>query len=162
MPVSFVFINSRENICIFKSIAYRGQKMDQTQTNLVKNKLKTRRSKLKRRENPFPLCVREIKEATALPVLMLVDSSGRSTPWRLRRGGAPPRLALLCALVRCGCGRGGGGRRGRGGADPVGRADGTVLDGLILGAAGDGHLLAALVFVGDCVGKHEEKKMIVL
>lgn len=39
--------------------------MDQT-NKAIKNKLKTVRSKVKLRENPFPLSVREIEEAIAL------------------------------------------------------------------------------------------------
>lgn len=117
------------------------------------------RSKLKLRENFFPLFVKEIKEATVFQCRYSRrkrrDSLGWSTPWRLGLGGSPPRrLGLLCALVWCGvgcAGRGGDGRGGwRGGADPVGGADRAVLDGLVLRAARDGHLLAALVFVGDC------------
>ena len=68
-------------------------------------------------------------------------------------GGAPLWPALLCALVRCVGGGGGRGRRGvgrrGGGADPVGRADGAVLDGFVLGAAGDRHVLTALLLLGD-------------
>lgn len=50
--------------CIFKSIAYKlqnGQNIKQ-----IRNKLKTVRSELKLRENPFALLVRETVEATAL------------------------------------------------------------------------------------------------
>lgn len=128
-------------------------KMDQTYNKPIKNKLKTVQSKLKLRENRCLLFVRVI-------VLRLGHSLGRSAPWRLGLGGAPPRLALLCALVWCdgGCGsagRGGDGRGRGGGADPVGGADGAVLDGLVLWAARDGHLLAALVFVRDCTDDTE-------
>lgn len=100
-------------------------------------------------------------------MLALWLASGRSAPRRLQLGGAPPRWALLCALARRGggggapaaaAGRGGGGQGRRRGADPVGGADGTVLDGLVLGAAGDRHLLAALVFVGDLGRMRGEKK----
>lgn len=50
---------------IFKSIAYGGQKCTE-QNKLIKNKLRTVRSKLKLRENPSPLSVRENGEATPL------------------------------------------------------------------------------------------------
>lgn len=78
---------------------------------------------------------------------------GRSAPRRQRVGGAAQWRVVVCALV------GRGGRRGRGGADPVGGADGAVLDGLALRAAGDRHLLAAPVFVGDCSEEGGDKHL---
>lgn len=100
------------------------------------NKIKTAVSKLRMRGSPFPPGRRS-------------GSLGRSAPWRLR-------LGLLCALVGRGGGGGAAGRGGwgcGGGADHVGGADGAVLDGLVLGAPGDGHLLAALILVRDVIAR---------
>lgn len=144
--------------CIFKSIAYKLQNGQNIKE--IRNKLKTVRSELKLRESLCSARQRDCR-GDGTPAMTLGHSLGRSTPWRLRLVGAPPRLALLCALIWRGggsAGRGGDGRGRGGGADPVGGADGAVLNGLALGAARDGHLLAALIFVGNCNDVRKKKK----
>lgn len=127
--------------CLFFCLQLSQRKCFQKQPTHQKQII-NRRSKLKPRANPVPPRSRG-------------PASGPSAAGRLRLGRVPPLLALLCALVWCGgaAGRSGDGRGRGGGADAVGGADGAVLDGLVLRAARDGHVLALLVFVGDCGDK---------
>ncbi len=71
------------------------------------------------------------------------QSEAWSASWRLGVRG----VFLLCAVV-CGGPKSGAGCEGRcGWADAVGCADGAVLDGLVLWAAGNRHLSAAVLLI---------------
>lgn len=99
--------------------------------------------------------------STWLPRITVTDVEARSASWRLGVSGRSPAhswlLLFLCAVVcrelqsGAGCER----RRGRRGrADAVGCADRAVLNGLVLRAAGNRHLPAAVLLIRLWNAKH--------